>query len=226
MHYKIKAILLAASTALVLRLAVLQQLNLYIHPRYIVFTITMASIAAVLVILNLTSKSSKKERIRISMIPLLLVLFFGLTFPAKSLTSSTVSQRSVSGTQPLSANSGDITKLFANSSRSLSLEDWTRIIGANTSDSYFAKKQVKVSGFIYNDGVSPSIFKLSRFIVTCCAIDAQPIGVGVYEENWNNLYDEDQWLEIEGEFKTVDSKILLVPSSITKIEEPENPYAN
>jgi putative membrane protein len=226
MRFKIKTALLALAAIMVIRLSFLQQLNLYIHPRYIIFTIVMTCIATALIAIDLTRGTNKKTKLSLSVLPLIIVLFFGLGFPAKSLTSSTVNQRLVEGTKPLAASGAEVNEMFANSSRSLSLEDWTRVIAASSDDSYFANKPAKISGFVYGGGSDPNTFSLSRFLVTCCAIDAQPIGVNVYAESWKNQFEEDQWLEVEGEFKSVEGEILLIPNSITKIEEPDNPYAN
>ena len=215
-------------------LGVRNQLNLYIHPRYIVFTSVMAAIGLLVSLYDGSHKDADHTHShgsKIMMIPLLLILGAALLLPARTLTSATVSQRQIDSGSIIVASEGDTASaVFAGSSRGLRLRDWSRLLATIDDPSYFANKPATVSGFVYDASLGPDTVWLARFVVTCCAVDAQPVGVPVRLEGWSETYEEDEWLEVEGEFSlqpTADGEeIVLVPVSATKIDQPENPYAN
>jgi uncharacterized membrane protein YcgQ (UPF0703/DUF1980 family) len=64
--------------------------------------------------------------------------------------------------------------------------------------------------------------------MTCCAVDARPIGVPVYQPNWRNTYKADQWVDVQGTFiqnpEAGAIAVAIGPKSITPISEPDNPY--
>ena len=67
------------------------------------------------------------------------------------------------------------------------------------------------------------------YFLTCCVVDAQPIGVPVYAPDWRHRYAPNSWLEITGEFienPDADSlhKIVLKPSRIQSVAPPWEPY--
>ena len=67
------------------------------------------------------------------------------------------------------------------------------------------------------------------FFVTCCVVDAQPIGVPVYVPDWRHRYSPNSWLEITGEFiENPDTNslhnIVLKPSRIQSVAPPREPY--
>lgn len=237
MHFRTlgleKSTLLIACLYVVL-LGMDSKLDLYIHPRYILFTIILAATGLVILLADTAATSDKHghEHVRFSsLIPLYILLSAALLLPAKSLSSATVSQRSIdSGSVVTTASSQPLHTLFAGSSRGLKLADWTRLLQTNTDPTYYVNKPAKISGFIYDAGLGPDTVWLARFILTCCAVDAQPVGVPVHIPGWQDQYAQDQWVEVEGAFtasSTSDTaQLVLEPETITAIEEPDNPYAN
>ena len=206
------------------------QLNLYIHPRYIVFTVVMA-LACLVIMLSSNSAHRSHKLNHASLIPLVIVVAVGVFLPARALTSATFSQRSTdAGSIVTTSGSQSLDSLFAGSSRGLKLADWNRVLAANDDPSYYANRTAIISGFVYDAGYGNDIVFVSRFVLTCCAVDAQPVGVPVEIESWSNEYEEDEWIEVEGTFRqrqTINGeKMVLVPESVVRIEVPENPYAN
>jgi len=70
---------------------------------------------------------------------------------------------------------------------------------------------------------------VSRFIVTCCAVDAQPVGVPVYAPNWKADLAVDDWVRVTGSFGVNPSSssaqsIAVTADTVTPIEEPDEPY--
>ena len=56
----------------------------------------------------------------------------------------------------------------------------------------------KLTGFVYKDPtLAKNQFVISRFVITCCIIDATPIGIIVESPNTPNL-KADTWVEVEG----------------------------
>lgn len=232
--FALEPTLLIIVAVYILQLGVRDNLALYIHPRYILFTTTMTVIGLVLFTAHFISGSKQKSThgpSMLGMIPLSLILLFALFVPARSLTSATISQRSTdAGSLVATADSRPVNTLFAGSSKGLKLADWSRLLSTNTDPSYYANKPAKISGFIYDAELGQDTVLLARFVVTCCAVDAQPIGVAVRLPNWESLYDQDQWLEVEGEFGLVETangeQLVLNSTNVSEIDQPRNPYAN
>ncbi len=231
----IQTLVLFVAAAYVLHLGITDALALYIHPRYIPFTITMSVIGIVVILADAWTQKKRDNHNhhagKLSMLPLAVVLGAAVVLPARSLSSATVSQRSIdAGSLVVSTDTKPIHTLFAGSTRGLSVSDWSRLIQTNSSPAYYANKPATVSGFVYDAGLGQDTVWLARFIVTCCAVDAQPVGVPVRIEGWDGHYEEDEWVEVEGTFQESETsrgtELVLMPSSVQQIEEPSNPYAN
>jgi uncharacterized membrane protein YcgQ (UPF0703/DUF1980 family) len=66
-------------------------------------------------------------------------------------------------------------------------------------------------------------------VVTCCAVDAQPIGVPVYHPGWQNEYKTDSWVTTTSGFHANPDaagreSIVLIPDVITPTAQPAQPY--
>jgi putative membrane protein len=65
--------------------------------------------------------------------------------------------------------------------------------------------------------------------VTCCAVDAQPLGVPVYLPGWSSTFSSDDWVSVDGSFASNPSStslqpVAIVPDTVTPIEQPREPY--
>jgi uncharacterized repeat protein (TIGR03943 family) len=69
---------------------------------------------------------------------------------------------------------------------------------------------------------------LSRFVLTCCAADAYPVGLPVKLKQDRQAYKPDTWLEVEGRMitETLNGKrqLTVEATSLKPIPEPKNPY--
>ena len=100
----------------------------------------------------------------------------------------------------------------------------------------------RLSGFVYKDPkLAKNQFVISRFVVTCCIVDATPIGIIVESPDAPNL-KADTWVEVEGllqkriiggadKIKSVqnfhetnDGVPCLVVNSCKIIATPKDPY--
>jgi uncharacterized repeat protein (TIGR03943 family) len=220
-------------------MAVTNKLVLYIHPRYIWFTVIMCALGLVLAAIGaIADRHAPKLLGRVrwySAAAMVLLVLFGLTIlllPPASLTSSTASQRGVN-TAPISSAPQSLpvtTGLSPAAFERFSIKEWSSLLAQVQDPAFFDGKAANVSGFVSaTDDTNPNIFYVSRFVVTCCAVDAQPIGVPVYMPDWQKTFQLDQWVQAKGVFRPMADKggpaVLLKPDSVEKIAEPGDPYA-
>ena len=228
-------------------LAVTNQLILYIHPRYIVFTVIMTVLGLVLVIASFGRSPDHEHdhdhedaaprgyRRAISVVGTVVTLVMAtalVVVPPATLTTATADQRVINSTQ---VGSGTKTVNSAASAPAgafarFTVLDWSSLLRQTTDASFYRDKAANVVGFITKDRDDPqNVFYVSRFVITCCAVDAQPVGVPVFLPNWQNRFAADHWVRVSGSFQTNPStksqqSIALVPTSTTKVDQPSEPY--
>lgn len=102
------------------------------------------------------------------------------------------------------------------------------LLKISTSEDSLLGQQITTVGRAYRGADIPighiSIF---RFVITCCAADAQPVGMLVQTDT-KNLPESDQWVQVQGklELHQVDGRdqFVIVATSITVIDPPQSPY--
>jgi len=235
-------VLVVAAIVATAWLAVNNQLILYIHPRYVVFTVTMAALALVLVIASFLTRpnhshdepqSTLQKSVSISA-GILAVAVAGamIIIPPATLTSATVAQRDINssaiGAEAQSVD--DAAEASDDAFAAFTVLEWSSLLRQTSDTSFYANKPVDVTGFITSDADDPTnVFYVSRFVITCCAVDAQPIGVPVYLPDWQSQYELDDWVQVTGEFLANPSsssaqQIALAPAVVTPVGEPAEPY--
>ena len=110
-----------------------------------------------------------------------------------------------------------------------SLIDWVRTLTVYPEPDAYKGQGVNVQGFVIHLPDLPDEYLLiSRFVITCCAADAYPVGLPVKLSHSRNVYPPDTWLEIQGEMSTEmlgdRRQLTIVAHSIEEIPEPRNPY--
>lgn len=222
-----------------LYLGATSDLDYYIHPRYELFTIAMSALCIALLTIVAVGKKSKThheknhthfKEPRLIYFPLLCLVMVALILPARSLQSSTMSQRIVDAQTSSGANEVSLKNILSGSSKGLGIADWAQLLAVNSEEHFYHNKPAKISGFIFDADLGENTVWVARFAVTCCAVDARPIGVPVHIDNWSKTYKVDEWVEVEGIFTqqetSKDVQIVLKPNIIKSIEEPQNPYVN
>jgi uncharacterized repeat protein (TIGR03943 family) len=111
-----------------------------------------------------------------------------------------------------------------------SLVDWVRTLNVYPEPDSYTGQKVKVQGFvIHPQELGKDYLFLGRFVLTCCAADAYPIGLPVKLKESREQYAPDSWLEIEGQMatETLSGKrqLTITANSIQKISQPKNPYS-
>ena len=222
-----------------------QQLVLYTHPRYALFTVAFNAISLVACGVGFvltawrmaSSSSATSKKSRVSWRPPFAALVAGAVLvaayalPAHTLSSATADQRSANfnstPVQP-SATSNALALVNSDTSR-LTIADWVAAFALKTSPSFYAGKQVDVVGFVFYPKCTPQdIFYVARFRITCCSVDAQPLGVPVYSPGWQDEFDENSWVHVVGTFAETDQDIAepaaVTPQSIELTDQPKDPY--
>ena len=201
--------LIALAIVATIWLSLGNQLVLYIHPRYIVFTMIMGVVALALVVASLLVRTHAEDddvvpgrRGRaLSSIGLTLAGLFAIAMvviPPATLTSATASQREINSTSvgAESQSVADAADASTASFEKFTVVDWSSLLRQTSDLSFYQGKPVKVVGFITADPDDPqNMFYVSRFVVTCCAVDAQTTGIPVFLANWQDTYAVDDWIE-------------------------------
>ena len=236
-------------------LAATDRLGLYIHPRYFWFTVIMAAIGAVLVVAAFAvaplpepreeehehdghdehvhaagPSSTRVGGIRAALAATIVVgaAFALLVLPPATLTSATASQRSINSSG--ARLDQDVPALVGGDTSQFTVKDWALLLRQSPDASTFADKTVDVTGFVTASPDDPdNVFYVARFVVTCCAVDAQPVGVPVYLPDWDERFAPDQWVTASGPIvpnpgSPSAESLLLIPDEISVTDQPDQPY--
>jgi len=229
-------------------LGVTGQLILYIHPRYVVFTMIMAGLALVIGVASFAVRPQAEQPghddndapatragrvLSVSALALTAVIAAALVIvPPATLTSATVDTREINSTgvgvevQSVENASSESNAAFAQ----FTVRDWASLLAQTSDTAFYNGKPVDVAGFVTADETDPTnVFYVSRFVVTCCAVDAQPVGVPVYSPNWADDYQVDNWVRVTGSFvanpsSASEQPIALDPATVELIGTPDEPY--
>lgn len=237
-------ILVGLAVVATLIFAISDQLVLYIHPRYVIFTIVMVVIALVLVVASLLHRSNAGEvvddepRRGVRALGITAAAVAGLMavgmvlLPPATLSATTAQQRDLNSTA-LNASSQTVDAAAGASAAavaSFTVLDWASLLRQTSDLAFYADKPVDVVGFVAASPDDPeNVFYVSRFFVTCCAVDAQPAGVPVYAPGWAAQFPEDSWVQVTGLFTTNPSSgsaepLAIDPEQILPVEQPREPY--
>lgn len=240
-------------------LAITNQLVLYIHPRYLVFTVIMAVVALLFVVARVLVSDARarthdhehdhehehehededgydahplQRALSLAALTVAALLAAGaVLLPPATLSAATASQRDITATQTNldAASLEEASSADGPTFSRYTVLEWSSLLAQTSDPIFYAGKPVSVTGFITPDPVADDVFYVSRFIITCCAVDAQPVGVPVYMPDWQTQFTADDWVEVTGEFganrsSTSSAVIALAPSGVTGVDQPSEPY--
>lgn len=223
----------------ILILYIRDELDFYIHPRYELITGgagVIIFLIGLFLLFSLIKESiqAKKFSINLKRVNFLAYIFLfiivvAIILPARSLSSTTVSQREAD----LNALNADYTlstaQKFSQNTENFSLKDWVVSLKFNPDFSLYDNREADVSGFIFNPPeYEDDIFLVSRFVITCCAIDARPVGLLVYSPGWVDSFKKDEWIRVKGRTEIIEKNgqelLVLNPENIETIDTPNDPY--
>jgi putative membrane protein len=248
MHFKQRVeewqgiFLVLISVTAALWLGATKQLSLYINPRYDVFTMIMAGIGALLAVVSfrhvhrlpITERFLSNTRTFITIGSLLICGAAAvdlLVFAPTTLTDDMATARGINNSVISTTPPTDAVPLFSTGDYSdYTITDWAGLLASTSNPIVFAGKAADITGFMSPDATDPqNVFFVTRFLITCCTIDAQPVGVPVYDPNWQNTYKAGQWIAVSGTFAANPSprsseRIALTSVKIIPTAQPEDPY--
>lgn len=240
---------LLAWGSLLLKYTLTGQYKLLIHPNYYGLVLTSSIILIALGIIKIKlilTRTHQKNSEHLALFPpgfssslLICVAIAGLLIPPKILTSQSAMKTGVRDI-PLTRSQPQAFRTTTKPEER-SLIEWIRTINAYPEPDAYKGQLAKVSGFVLHlEELPDNYLMLSRFVITCCAVDAYPIGIPVKLETSRKTYPPDTWLEIQGEMNAetlpvkerVDAKttikkrsVVLAAKSIESIPTPRDPYS-
>ncbi len=112
--------------------------------------------------------------------------------------------------------------------RQRTLLDWVRTLDVYPDPYNYEDQPVRVQGFVIPDE-RPDHFVIARFLVSCCAADAYPVGLPVRWPEAEEL-TADSWLRLEGQMAVEKgnglSQLVIVAENVEPMPVPANPYAD
>jgi uncharacterized repeat protein (TIGR03943 family) len=230
---------IAAWGILMLKYWLTGKLNLLIHPNYFWLVITgglgLLVVSGLKALELLQRRRRTKATAHITLFPpgfssalLLATAIIGLLFTPRVFASQAALQRGV--TDSLGATRSQ-PQAFRSSVRpeERSLLDWVRTLNVYPEPDAYTGQKVKLQGFVIHPPELPQKYLLlSRFVITCCAADAYPVGLPVKLTQNRQVYPPDSWLEVQGQMITENlggkRQLAIQASSLKQISEPKNPY--
>ena len=240
---------LLAWGVLLLKYSFTGQYKLLIHPNYYSLVLSSGIVLLVLGIIKIKSildKSQSNNSNHITLFPpglgnslLLIVAIAGLSISPKVLTSQTAIKRGV-GDLPITTIQPQAFRT-ASKPEERSLIEWIRTINAYPEPDAYSGQPANITGFVLHLSELPDNYiMLSRFVITCCAVDAYPIGIPVKLDSSRSNYPVDSWLTVAGvaiaetlpvkdriETNTITEKrsVAIEARSIKTIPTPAAPYS-
>jgi uncharacterized repeat protein (TIGR03943 family) len=225
-------------------LAATGRLTLYVHPRYTLLTVIMAVLTLLVLVgmaaVGVSSAAAEDGHhdhgTRMSGFGRLLIWCNGavlicaalalLVIPPATL-SSTARQNRELVTSGQVLDSTKVAALVGADPATFSVKDWAALLSQGGPEAVLGK-QVDLSGYVL-DRDEDDVFFIARLAVSCCAVDAQPIGVPVYRPGWRDEIEPGTWIAIQGAFVKNPSRdsqagVAIGVGSLANIEEPDQPY--
>ncbi|MEH1767896.1 TIGR03943 family putative permease subunit [Nostoc sp.] len=237
------AIAITAWGTLMLRYWLTNKLNLLIHPNYIWFVVVTGISLIIIGFFKMQELWQHRRRDvtpntpHISLFPpgwgstlLLTTAILGFIITPQVFASDKALQRGIT------TDSLGSTRVKPQAFRATvrpeerSLVDWVRTVNVYPEPDTYTGQKVKVQGFvIHPPDIGKEYLFLARFVLTCCAADAYPVGLPVKLQNNQEAYAADTWLEVEGQMVTENlsgkRQLTIAATSLKNIPQPQNPYS-
>jgi len=215
------------------------QIKLLIHPDYIWLSVVGGIGLAIVSLWKMAILARSRRRFpdashspllppAVSASILILTAIVGFVIAPRPFASQTALEL---GVADLSATTRSQPQSFRSSKKpeERSLIDWTRTLSVYPEPDAYSGQKANVIGFaIHPPELPENYIVIARFVITCCAADAYPIGLPVKLSQNRSAYPADTWFQVRGEMitETFSGKRQLViqASAIEEVPEPDNPY--
>lgn len=158
---------------------------------------------------------------------LLGVAVFGLIYVPRPFASDTALARGIA--EPVGLTRSQPQRFQRNTPpESRTLTEWVRTLNVYPEPDAYSGDPVNVTGFvIHPPNWDDTHLMVARFVLTCCAADAYPIGIPVAVGD-RAPYAPDSWVTVTGTMatETLDGQRQLViqAENLETVPEPQNPY--
>jgi uncharacterized repeat protein (TIGR03943 family) len=157
-----------------------------------------------------------------------LPVILGLLIPPKPLGAAAMSNREISVGSVNSTTAPQTSQVISRPAVEKNVLDWLIDFRLAQDPAAFADQEARVIGFVYQDErFGGGQFMVSRFVLSCCAADAAPLGLVVHWPETTALTN-DQWVEVSGRFQpgefNGEAMPILIADKVTPTEVPEQPY--
>jgi uncharacterized repeat protein (TIGR03943 family) len=224
-------------------LAATGRLTLYVHPRYTLLTVIVAVLTLLALVLTAAvsasptahedhhdhvahTSASRRLLIWSNGAVLICAALALLVIPPATLSSTSRQNRElVTSGQALTPTKA--VALVGADPATFSVKDWAALLSQGGPEAVLGK-QVDLSGYVLDRG-EDDVFFIARLVVSCCAVDAQPVGVPVYRPGWRDEVEGGAWIKIEGAFvknpsQASQESVAIGVDSVATIDEPDQPY--
>ena len=209
-----------------------KKLLLFLHPDFLILAyLAIFTLLFLTVWLLFTHKHHHHPvnlvwwRIVLLLLPLVTVFLFEM----RPLSSSAALERGLS-TGALTIGRSLNAHQFATKPEKRSLYQWVIALNANPEPSHYEGQAVHVSGFVVHDPSLPADqVNIARFIVTCCAADARVLSLPIQKTLpfFSELKD-DEWIDVTGKMAVIETlgkrSLVILPTEVKRISQPDNPY--
>jgi putative membrane protein len=230
-HHALTWLTLVVVMVFVSWLVFTNKLALFIHPRYNLFTAILMFVGFACVVVTVLSRHREDHEHDVKTSParlipgivVLLLVLSAVVIAPNTLSSTFASSRGVNG-GVMSSSTSTAVDLTDKPVADYQVKDWAVALQSATFTAP-TNIQVELTGFIVP--INENSFYVSRFVVYCCSVDAQPVGVPVQMEDWGNQFAEEDWVTVEGSFIPTPSsqyQAVLNPGTVKAVEQPEVPY--
>lgn len=244
-----RGILLATLlTVATIWLALSGRLGLYIHPRYFVFTVIMATIGGIAVLAGYIVRQRRADAhdhdhehdaapasggrmrgalaVAGSAVIVLVAAVALVALPPTTLSASLAGDREVNASIDLG---DEAPTLVGGDTSEFTVKDWAVLIRQGGSDAVLRSSTPTITGFVVPIEGRSDAFSVARYSITCCAVDAQPFGVTVVMPGWQDQFESGDWVSASGRFvenpdASASATWALESTETVAIEEPSDPY--
>lgn len=236
MHQKTTSIIILSYGALSILLVANGNIAYLVHPNYNLVILASGVLLCIMGITGIILGRREKTKMSITsrlryLIPALIPALLLFVIHPRPL-SSNWNQNLESGTTTIGgAREKKQVSQFSINTENRSLSDWISLLNGHRAPEEHKGEKVRISGFItMSKELGSNYFQISRHIISCCAADAQIIGLPVrYASGTKSaLIKPDAWVEISGtiDIDTINGSPspIIVLTDIKSINPPANPY--
>jgi uncharacterized repeat protein (TIGR03943 family) len=228
--------------AMLLRFTVTGKLYLLLHPDYMwlahlamVLLLAMGVARLVQIWVSYRRGQVVRSQEHIALLPrqvsvglLIAIAIFGLIYTPRPFASETAFQRGITDVLGQTRSRPQRFSLGGDSAER-TIVDWVRTLNVYPEPDAYAGQAAQVTGFVTHiPGWPEEYVMISRFVLTCCAADAYPVGLPVLLPPGTPRPAPDTWLEVAGtmETATLDGRrqLTIGSATLTEIPQPRTPY--